>query len=98
LDLKEDKLGQDLAEIALADPVNNYKVILGIMEMLSNTLDDDGVAEQFMRALSNRDLLTLSQTSDGHRILFMMKSAMQNGYTTDAEKKQIERIGSLSDR
>jgi hypothetical protein len=97
-DLKEDQLGQDLAELALADPVNNYKVILGIMEMLSNTLDDDEVAEEFMKALTNQELQTLSKTSDGRRILFMMKSAMQSGYTTDAEKKHIERIGSLSDR
>lgn len=97
-DLKEDMLGQDLASLALSDPENNYKVIFGIMEMLSNTLDDDDVAEEFMKALSNQELLTLSETSDGRRILFMIKSAMQSGYTTEAEETQIQRIGSLSDR
>ena len=97
-DLKEGELAQALAKLALSDPVKNYKVILGIMEMLSNTLDDDDVAEEFVKLLTDKELVKLSETSDGRRILFMMKSALEGGVTFDSEKKQIRRIGSLSRR
>lgn len=97
-DLKEDRLGQDLAQLALSDPAKNYKIILGIMEMLSNTLDDDDVAEECVKALSNQDLLTLSKTTDGRRILFLMKSALESGVIFKGERRQINRIGNLSRR
>lgn len=97
-DLKEGELAGALVKLSMADPANNYKLVLGIMEMLSNTLDDDDVAELFVKKLSNEDLLKLSKTGDGRRILFLMKAAMESGYTTDSEKTQISRIGNLSRR
>jgi hypothetical protein len=97
-DLKEGELAGALVKAALADSANNYKVILGVMEMLSNTLDDDDVAEMFVQKLNDEDLLKLSKTGDGRRILFLMKSAMEGGYTWDSEKTQIKRIGNLSRR
>lgn len=97
-DLKEGKLGGDLAKLATENPVRNYKKILGIMEMLSNTLDDDDVAEAFMKSLSDTELDTLSKTSDGRRILFLMKSALEGGVTYKSEKKQLERIGNRARR
>lgn len=97
-DLKEGELAGALVKQALADPANNYKLVLGIMEMLSNTFDDDDVAEMFVKKLSDEDLLKLSKTGDGRRILFLMKSAMESGYTSDSEETQIKRIGNLSRR
>lgn len=97
-DLKEGQLAGALVKLALSDPVNNYKMVLGIMEMLSNTLDDDDVAEEFVKMLSDQDLQKLSKTSDGRRILFLMKSAMEGGVTFDSEKEQIKRIGSMARR
>ena len=96
--LKEGQLAGALVKLSLSDPVNNYKMVLGVMEMLSNTLDDDDVAEQFVKLLSDQDLQKLSKTSDGRRILFMMKSAMESGVTFDSEKEQIKRIGNLARR
>jgi hypothetical protein len=97
-DLKEGELAGALVKLSLSDPANNYKIVLGVMEMLSNTFDDDDVAEQFVKLLSDQDLQKLSKTSDGRRILFMMKYAMENGYTFDSENEQIKRIGNLSRR
>lgn len=97
-DLKEGELASALVKLAMADPANNYKMVLGVMEMLSNTFDDDDVAEMFVKMLSDGDLRKLSKTGDGRRILFLMKSAMESGYTSDSEKTQIIRIGNLSRR
>jgi len=97
-DLKEDRLGKDLAQLAKEDPIKNYKTILGIMEMLSHTLNDDDVAQEFMKALSNQELDDISKSPDGRRTLFMMKSALQSGFTSRSESKQLSRIGDKARR
>ena len=96
--LDEEKLGKDLAGSAKSNPTGNFPVILGIIELLSNTFDDDDVALEFVKSLTDEDLDTLAETSDGRRILFLMKHAMKGGYTSGSEKKQIKRIGNRSRR
>lgn len=97
-DLKEDQLGRDLAKLAKANPAENYNTILGIMEMLSNTLDDDDVAEEFIKSLTDAELDTLAQTSDGRRILYLMKYALEGGWVFEEEHKQLNRIGNRARR
>ena len=96
--LDEEALGKKLAESAKANSVGNYAVILGIIELLSNSFDDDDVAYEFTKALTNTELETLAKTSDGRRILFMMKHAMQGGWTGEDEQHQIDRIDNKSRR
>ena len=97
-ELNEDKLGRDLVKLAMSDPSGNYKLILGVMEMLSNTTEDDDVAMAFMNTLSSSELKKIAETSDGRRILFTMKSTLESGWSSEIEKVQIERIGGLSRR
>lgn len=86
------RLGADLARSAMQSAENNYRVILGIMEMLSNSFDDDDVAVAFCRALSDAQLDTLAASADGRRILFVMKSALESGSTWADEQAQLNRI------
>lgn len=97
-DLEEDRLGRYLADLARANPASNYAAILGVIELLSNTFDDDDVALEFVSALSDSQLNRLSTTSDGRRILFMMQSALKSGSTSSEEQTQIDRIGNKSRR
>jgi len=96
--LNEDELGKYLTTLATIDPEANYKIILGIIELLSNTFDDDDVALGFMKFIDEDDLNNLSKTADGRRILFLMESALKSGITFKSEKLQIERIGDKSSR
>ena len=96
--LDEAALGQELARLAKASPAENYPVILGIIELLSNTFDDDDVAYEFMNALSEEDIQRLAETADGRRILFLMRLALEGGVIFDEEEAEITRIGERSQR
>ena len=96
--LDEAALGQKLADLAKASPAENYPVILGIIELLSNTFDDDDVAYEFMSALSEEDIERLAETADGRRILFLMRLALEGGVIFDEEEAEITRIGERSRR
>jgi len=96
-DLKEDELGADLAGKAKANPQGYYKLILGVIELLSNTAQDDDVAQEFMESLTEEDIADMAATSYGRHILFIMKSALKSGITFKSEQKQIKRIGSAGD-
>jgi hypothetical protein len=68
------------------------------MEMLSNTCDDDDVAEYFIKSFSSSELDLLAKNSDGRQILYMMKSALKSGILTKSEKELVKLIGNNSRR
>lgn len=96
--LDEAALGRTMAGWAKGDPVAKYPLILGIIELLSNTFDDDDVAYECMLSLSDSDLDTLEGTADGRRILFVFKHALSGGVVYAEEQAQIDRIGNRSQR
>ena len=101
---KSSKCGEDKyssynkLDLAKESPEKNYKVILGVMEMLSNTCDDDDVAEEFMKLASSEDIEKLSKEGDGRRILYIMKSSLNSGIITRIEKQLIKKIAKKSRR
>ena len=87
----EDKqaAGVILASIAAQDPGSAER----ILDEQFEDGDQDGVSNYTTAALSNAQLAAIAKLGGGKALLEAMQSEMDWGWTTDAEKTQMDRLG-----
>jgi LysM domain len=93
LDLKEDALGKELADMAKKDPAAGAKQADAVLNKLGSG-DRDDVSEAMTKNMSHADLKKLAGTPEGKALMDRMHGEMKSGWTTEGEHTQMARLES----